>query len=389
MALPGFPRVIGIPTPLRSYPFPAPGIRLSSNEGWYKLPWTPWHQVVTLRDDLRTGELSLSQFAADLDDVVRGRPDCIYADPAAFFALTYPTLNLRELAKDVVTRLAGASDKAVRQLVLTYGGGKTHALITLFHLASDPEALPDLPAVQEFIQHIGRKPPRARIATLTFDRLDIERGMEVIAPDGSVARFRYPWSVLGFQLAGWEGLRVLGCDSDVERETHPSANVLEELLRLPEQEGLSTLILIDEVLMWARTKAGQEPIWRQRLQDFFQCLTQAATKVRRCAVVASLLSTNPSHSDNLGKEIMGELATIFGRTQEEPVTPVVKDDVAEVLRRRFFKPESIRDPNQFRPHVVAALQGILDLDEQTGKDRQTAEERLLKSYPFHPDLTDT
>ena len=40
------------------------------------LPWTPWHKVVTLRDDLRTGELSLSVFAADLWDVQmqKGRP---------------------------------------------------------------------------------------------------------------------------------------------------------------------------------------------------------------------------------------------------------------------------------------------------------------------------
>ncbi|HEX9595576.1 MAG TPA: hypothetical protein VF982_01745, partial [Anaerolineales bacterium] len=72
------------------------------------LPWTPWHQVVSLRDDLRTGELSLSVFAADLYDVQMGkgrRP--IYEDPAQFFALTYPTYNLREMVKDVVLRLAG------------------------------------------------------------------------------------------------------------------------------------------------------------------------------------------------------------------------------------------------------------------------------------------
>ena len=30
----------------------------------------PWHEVVQLRDDLRTGELSLAVFAADLHDVV-------------------------------------------------------------------------------------------------------------------------------------------------------------------------------------------------------------------------------------------------------------------------------------------------------------------------------
>src|SRR5712692_1853711 len=104
-----------------------------------KLPWSPWHEVAILRDDLKTGELSLAMFAADLYEVVmqQGKRPA-YEDPREFFALTYPTVNLRELAKDVVRRLAGKSDQALRQLELAYGGGKTHALITLFHLVSDP-----------------------------------------------------------------------------------------------------------------------------------------------------------------------------------------------------------------------------------------------------------
>ena len=68
--------------------------------------------------------------------------------------------------------------------------------------------------------------------------------------------------------------------------------------------------------------------------------------------------------------------------------PVQKEDVAEVLRRRFFTPDSIRDREAFRAHVVAALKGIAALDEQTAKEGKNAEERYLKSYPFHPDLTE-
>src|SRR5262245_8519929 len=128
-----------------------------------KLPWTPWHQVVTLREDLKSGEQSLSKFAADLYEVVIDEGRTVYRVPVEFFALTYPTFNLRELAKDVALRLAGRSDKAIRQLALTYGGGKTHTLITLFHLVNKPEALPDMPAVHEFAQHIGIRLPRARV----------------------------------------------------------------------------------------------------------------------------------------------------------------------------------------------------------------------------------
>ena len=107
-----------------------------------QITWKPWHQVVQLRDDLKSGELSLAIFAADLYDVIMGKAKPIYQEPAEFFALTYPTFALRELAKDVILRLAGQSEKAIRQLELTYGGGKTHTLITLFHLVNDPANLP-------------------------------------------------------------------------------------------------------------------------------------------------------------------------------------------------------------------------------------------------------
>lgn len=352
--------------------------------------WTPWHKVVALRDDLRTGELSLTVFAADLYDVMlqAGRRP-IYEDPAHFFALTYPTYNLRELAKDVVLRLAGKNDKAVRQLELTYGGGKTHTLITLYHLVNQPRVLPDLPAVHEFIQHIGITPPQARIAALTFDKLDVETGMDVRAPNGEIRRLKQPWSVLAFQIAGADGLRLLRDDGlDVEREGAPADLLLAELLALPGKQGLSTLILIDEVLMYAREKIGLDPVWRTRLENFFHYLTQAVTRVDRAALVASLLATDPRKSDTLGKEITQELYGIFRRQREEGVQPVVKEDVAEVLRRRFFTPESIRDREAFRPHVVAALKGINDLDEQTRREGKAAEERFLRSYPFHPDLTE-
>ncbi|CEP69107.1 Protein of unknown function DUF499 [Moorella glycerini] len=354
-----------------------------------KLPWTPWHQVVRLRDDVRSGELSLAVFAADLYDVVMGRAKPIYQDPAEFFALTYPTFNLRELAKDVLVRLAGKNEKAVRQLELTYGGGKTHTLITLYHLVSDPARLPDLPAVKEFIEHAGITPPKARVACLPFDKLDVEKGMAIKAPDGQARWLKHPWSVLAWQIAGAEGLRLLHPDGkDEERESAPAENLLAELLFLPGREGLSTLVLMDEVLVFAREKIGLDPIWRGRMQNFFQYLTQAATKVEHCAVVVSLLASDPKKSDALGKEIAKEMYDIFRREQEESIQPVVKEDVAEVLRRRLFTPESIRDREAFRPHVMAALKGINELDDQTKKAGKAAEERFLHSFPFHPDLTE-
>jgi predicted AAA+ superfamily ATPase len=301
--------------------------------------------VVKLRDDLRSGELPLHMFAADLYEVMmqRGKRP-VYEKPEQFFSLTFPTYNLRQLVRDVVLRLAGKNDKAVRQLELTYGGGKTHSLITLRHLVHEPEKLPNLPAVAEFEQAIGQKPPKCRVACLCFDKLDVEKGMDVLSSNGKTRTLMQPWSVMAYQLAGDDGLKLLHADGKAEeRDSAPAENLLSELLALPAKDGLGTLVLIDEVLMYAREKVAQDRDWRSKLVNLFQYLTQATAKVDRCCLVASLLATDPRKSDTLGREIQAELYDIFQRQREEAVEPVAKEDVAEVLRRRFFKPKSLED----------------------------------------------
>lgn len=354
-----------------------------------KTPWTPWHKVVTLREDLRTGELALNEFAADLYDVVLGRGTRpIYEDPKQFFALTYPTTALRELAKDVVHRLASRNRKAVRQLELTYGGGKTHTLITLYHLVHDPATLPDVSAIREFKAHIDLPIPAARVAVLPFDKIDVEKGMLARSPSGDERMLRKPWSILAWQLAGADGLRLLHADNkDEERQSAPAENLLRDLLDAPRKDGVSTLVLLDEVLMFARGAVDVDAGWVERLKNFFQALTQAATKVDRCAVVASLLATDVRMSDEVGKQITADLYDIFRREKEQGVEPVGKRDVAEVIRRRFFTPESIADRSRFRAPVIEALKGIIDLDDETKKQKDV-EDRFLDSYPFHPDLTE-
>lgn len=179
----------------------------------------------------------------------------MYEHPAEFFALTYPTYNLRELVKDVAWCLAGTSDKAYRKLAVNYGGGKTHTLIALRHLVHDPAALPALPAVKEFEAHIGFKAPKARVAALCFDKIDLEKGVETPSPDGTIRMLKHPWSILAFQLAGAAGLRLIHAEGkDAERDTPPAEPLMVELLSKPQQDDLSTLVLLDEVLMYVRAQ---------------------------------------------------------------------------------------------------------------------------------------
>ena len=144
----------------------------------------------------------------------------IYEKPEEFFALTFPTHNLRNLVREVALRLAGKNDKAIRQLELTYGGGKTHTLITMWHLVHDPDNLPDLPAVREFTETMGQAPPQARVAALCFDKLDVETGCDALTPSarcgGSNSRGAC-WPIR------WRGTRdlLLHAEGKAEERTRP------------------------------------------------------------------------------------------------------------------------------------------------------------------------
>lgn len=348
-----------------------------------------WHEVVHLRSDIKKEDLSLKAFAADLHDVMLGRNRGVYHDPEEFFSLTYPTVKLRDLARDVTRRLAGGSEKAVRRLHITFGGGKTHSLIALVHLVSDPNSLPDIPSVREFETHCDIEGgfPKARIAAVVFDRLDAEKGMEVKAPDGALGTFKQPWSLLAWQLAGEAGLRLLKEDGS-ERPTPPATNVMESLFQLAREETPAILILFDEVLWFVRTMADQDPTWIPRMADFLHSLTQSITKVPQCCLVASLLSSETDKMDETGKRISKSIHDEFKRVADEGIQPVESHDIPEILRRRLFALESHTRREQWSGQVVAALNGIQAIDENTEKNRAQVEKKYNDSYPFHPDLVE-
>lgn len=352
----------------------------------------PWSQIVRVREDVRTGALSLQEFAADLFDVVNHTGKrAIYEDPEKFFSLSYATSAQRDIAAATAERLRGKSDKAIRQLELTYGGGKTHTLVTLTHLFRDPAALPNLPAVQEFKAAMGGEPPKARIAAVCFDKLDLEVGVEAIGPEGDKRTLKHPWSVIAFQLAGAEGLRALHADGqDAERESPPRGPLIEKVLQMPVQKGLAVLILFDETLMYAAEKAKHETKgaqFREEFLNFLMSLTQAVSKVNTASLIVSLRASDPNRDDAFGRQLLSDMANIMGRTEDEAFTPVGKSDVAEILRRRLLDPETTKDPNTFRPSVQAVVKALTALDPEfakTPKQREEREKEYLASFPFDP-----
>ena len=97
----------------------------------------PWFKNVKPHRDIQDGHLDESIFAANLAEVASGQGRTIYTDSEMFFQKTFFTAGLKSIAKIVVQGLNGGQDADNRIISLQtgFGGGKTHTLITLYHLA--------------------------------------------------------------------------------------------------------------------------------------------------------------------------------------------------------------------------------------------------------------
>ena len=97
----------------------------------------PWFRVVKPHLDICTGRLDESVFAANLAEVALGNGREMYTNPVMFFSKTFLTAGLKNIAGRVIRGLHGGQDAENRVISLQtgFGGGKTHTLISLFHLA--------------------------------------------------------------------------------------------------------------------------------------------------------------------------------------------------------------------------------------------------------------
>ena len=341
-----------------------------------------WHQVCKLREDVRKGELALAEFAADLNDVRTGDALLVYRDPGMFFDRTYPTFRMKELARDVLRRLAGQGGKPVLRLQVAYGGGKTHTLITLLHLAEKGGSLATHRTVAEFLAFAGLSQlPKARVALLPCDKFDVKEGLEVFGPEGKTRRVHTLWGALAYQLAGDVGYTRLKIhDEDM---TVPAEPLLVDLLRAPVREGMGALVLVDEAVWYYRQAVLSDPRLLGAIKDFYQVLNQAITKVDRAVMVASLIASNLEANDQTGTQCLSALEDVFQRIAE-PVEPVTREDVAEILRRRLF--EMAPGEVERRPAIDAVMAALQKLPISDAQRDQAAYDRWMDTYPFHPDL---
>ena len=163
----------------------------------------PWHKVVDPRDDLRAGKpLDASEFAVHLDKVRDGTAPDDYRDPKRFFDRTFLTKNLLGFGAEAIRRLSGIKTETspVFNLATQFGGGKTHALTLLYHLASNGRKAESWTGVKSLMEKAQvDSVPLAAVATFVGTEFDSLSGRG--GNDGTPLR-KTPWEKSHGNLAG-------------------------------------------------------------------------------------------------------------------------------------------------------------------------------------------
>jgi len=332
-------------------------------------------------DDILSGNLQMDTYAANLWGVARGDANtpAVYREADQFFRQTYLTHSLRALINDVLKVLGGGAGDRVLQLRTPFGGGKTHTLIALYHVTKNRAqvALDDLPDLGQ-----------CAVAAVQCERFRVRQGR--LTDDG--IHIHTLWGEIAYQLGGTAGYDIVRDDD--EHMTAPGGEALTQLLR---EIGKPALILLDEVLNHVEAAqtviVGESTLGRQ-LMIFLKSLTEAVSGSRNATMVYSLQA---SIREGLGAEsLLTTLDHLVSRVDAKR-EPVSGSEVMRVVQRRLFK--ALGDESAARQVAAAyaesfrkarqAAGGLSNDDQhQIAQDAERFAERVMESYPFHPDLLD-
>lgn len=321
----------------------------------------PVWRVNVPHDDIRAKRLEDVRFAANLAEVATGSAPSIYTDPAEFFSKTYPTKALKNLLENVAGRLNGEDVQSIWRLETFMGGGKTHALIALYHLVKQGSV-------------VAREFPRLKLPANS-------RVLSIVGTHSDPAAMTI-WGEVAYKL-GPEAYKTLkGYD---ENRSSPGVEKLKNILA-----DKPTLILIDEIAHYLEKAAAiayADTTLARQTVVFLRELLDAASQLPQCIVVLTLTSTQEAYGERTQQvldalremqQIAKRIATVEILTTEEELHGVVKrrlftkwDDkagkqVADELKRLYERVEALPDP--FRSAAY--------------------HERIVQGYPFHPELID-
>ena len=335
----------------------------------------PWYKVVTLREEVREGRsFSPDEFAIALEQVVAGIAPPDYSDPAQFFARTCFTRALTEHAGMALRRLSGKTESTapVLTLITQFGGGKTHTLASLYHLANAGREARNLPGVDKLLHSSGiADVPDARVGVFVGNAWDPSVGRET------------PWIDLARQLGGDAGVAALG---SAAQATAPGTDALAKVFATA---NAPVLLLFDEVLNFVNRHRGMA----DSFHAFLQNLTVAVTGTTHATAIISLPRSQVEMTE-WDQEWQERLTKIVRRVARDLIAND-ESEISEVVRRRLFedlgsKPVRRKVAKAYadwcfeRSARLPSEWTSVDTATQSSKGRDVLRERFEACYPFHP-----
>src|SRR5712692_5482079 len=273
----------------------------------------PWYKVATPRKEVREGRsFNPDEFAIALEQVVAGTAPEDYRDPEKFVARTCFTRALMDHAGMVLRRLAGKTENTapVLMLITQFGGGKTHTLTTLYHLARNGKAANKFLGISDLLNQAALKEiPKTPVAVFVGNAWDPQQGRET------------PWIDIAMQLAGADGVEILGPAA----KTSPPGT--EAMGRLFEKAGGTVLILLDEVLNFMNRHRNMA----ESFHAFLQNLTVAMTGTTRGAAVISLPRSQVEMTD-FDSQWQDRITKVVRRVAKDLIAND-EAEISEVIRR--------------------------------------------------------
>ena len=319
--------------------------------------------------------------APDLSDVIGGG-EPIYSDPDQFFARTYMTKSMENLIVEVADALESREGGSIFLLTSLYGGGKTHAMITLYHAFTKPEALKK---VNERLA--------ARVATIRPLVVVIDGSRREMAPTP-----KDPYIVGGFMIKTLWGMLAhrLGAYAKVmhldELGAHPPlTDALMSILKEPDKP---ILIMIDEILPHIYTMSRAEDLRRyaENIIMFMGYLARAVERTPRVALLVSLQMER--REDQIIEEetyagLAKRLYDDLHRETTRVITPVTPTDVVQILKRRIFQEIPEDEASRARDMLHSAYRDYpeifgSELDWQFSLEESGRTLSAKDTYPFHP-----
>jgi len=338
------------------------------------------------RDEILKGELKEDIFAARLKDVVEGKAEDVYRDPATFFENTFPTEGLKILLYEALGRLTGVhpSNKRILRLETSFGGGKTHNLIALYHAANGHLSAETLKGIvpPEFVP----SPGAIDVAAVVGTDLDPSNGLQ--HEDG--LRTYTLWGELAYQLGRRAGY-ALARESDKNR-TAPGTALFNELIGIR-----PTLIMIDEIAEHMRVAqsvpaaTGKSDLAEQTVA-FLMALLEFVASRSNVVLVFTLAGDDDAfraETANLRQQLT-EARRVTAR-QEMVITPTGETEVSAIVTHRLF-PSLDRTVAEEVAHTYSEAykrwyEQNVELPQGAVRAEYAAD--IAQDYPFHPELLNT